>query len=112
MVSFDPNIGLFKYASTVSELEDLLKRRVDLVTETALFPWVKTVSIVKKFLYMREKPKDRGRLLHINEAIANIHNLLTSKARVPDSLKENQAHALYYLSSRFVKKWTKPTQLS
>lgn len=28
---------------------------------------------------MREKPKDRGRLLHINEAIANIHNFLIGK---------------------------------
>lgn len=50
MVSFDPNIGLFKYASTVSELEDLLKRRVDLVTETALFPWVKDSANREKVL--------------------------------------------------------------
>ena len=28
---------------------------------------------------MREKPKDNGRLLHINEAIDNIHNFLTDK---------------------------------
>lgn len=52
---------------------------------------------------MREKPKDRGRLLHINEAIANIHNLLTSKARVPDFLLGNQAHALYYLTADLLK---------
>lgn len=55
MVSFDPNVGLFKYASIVSELEDLLKRGVDLVTETALFPWVKdSVNREKVLIYERK----------------------------------------------------------
>ncbi len=52
MVSFDINVGLFKYASIVSELEDLLKKSVDLVTESALFPWVKdSVNREKILIY-------------------------------------------------------------
>ncbi len=55
LVSFDNNVGLFKYASMVSDLEDMLKRGVDLVSETALFPWVKdSVNHEKRLIYERE----------------------------------------------------------
>jgi predicted nucleotidyltransferase len=55
LVSFDENVGLMKYASMVSDLELLLKKGVDLVSETALFPWVKdSVNLDKKLIYERE----------------------------------------------------------
>lgn len=55
LVSFDENVGLMKYASMVSDLESLLKKGVDLVSETALFPWVKdSVNLDKKLIYERE----------------------------------------------------------
>lgn len=52
LVSFDDNVGLFKYASIVSDLEVLLQKGVDLVTETSLFPWVRqTVEEDKILIY-------------------------------------------------------------
>lgn len=55
LVSFDDNIGLFKYASIVSDLENLLQKGVDLVTETSLFPWVReTVNNDKILIYERK----------------------------------------------------------
>ncbi len=35
LVNFNNNVRLFKYASMVSDLEEMLKRSVDHVTETA-----------------------------------------------------------------------------
>lgn len=55
MVSFDDNVGLFKYASIVSDLENLLQRGVDLVTETSLFPWVKEAANKDKILIYERK---------------------------------------------------------
>ncbi|MBD5356345.1 MAG: nucleotidyltransferase [Bacteroides sp.] len=55
MVSFDDNVGLFKYASIVSDLENLLQKGVDLVTETALFPWVKETANKDKILIYERK---------------------------------------------------------
>ncbi len=55
LVSFDNNVRLFKYASMVRDLEEILKRGVDLVSETALFPWVKdSVNHEKQLIYERE----------------------------------------------------------
>jgi len=55
LVNFDNNVGLLKYASMANDLEDLLKRGVDLVSETALFPWVKdNVNHEKQLIYERE----------------------------------------------------------
>lgn len=55
LVSFDDNVGLFKYASIVSDLENILQRGVDLVTETSLFPWVReTVNNDKILIYERK----------------------------------------------------------
>lgn len=55
LVSFDNGVGLLKYASMVSDLEDMLKRGVDLVSESALFPWVKdNVNNEKRLIYERE----------------------------------------------------------
>lgn len=55
LVDFDNNVGLFKYASMVNDLENLLKKSVDLVSETALFPWVKdSVNQDKQLIYERK----------------------------------------------------------
>lgn len=55
LVVFDKNVGLFKYASIVSDLEMLLKQGVDLVTETSLLPWVKdSVNNDKILIYERK----------------------------------------------------------
>lgn len=55
LVNFDNNVGLFKYASMVSDLENMLKRGVDLVSETAIFPWVRdSVNHEKQLIYERE----------------------------------------------------------
>ncbi len=55
LVNFDNNVGLMKYASMVSDLEEMLKRGVDLVSETSLFPWVKeSVDLEKQLIYERE----------------------------------------------------------
>lgn len=57
LVKFDPdgNVGLFKHASMISDLENLLKKSVDLVSEGSLFPWVKeNVDNDKILIYERE----------------------------------------------------------
>ncbi len=55
LVSFDNNVGLFKFSSIASDLEEILKRGVDLVSETALFPWVRdSVNHEKQLLYERK----------------------------------------------------------
>lgn len=55
LVSFDDNVGLLKYSSMVSDLENLLRKGVDLVSETSLFPWVKeSVNKDKTLIYERE----------------------------------------------------------
>ena len=58
LVVFDKNakISLFKYANIICQLEALLKRKVDLVEEGTLFPFVQqTVSEDKILIYMSEK---------------------------------------------------------
>ncbi len=55
IVTFDDNVGLFKYASMVSDLERLLQRGVDLVTESALFPWVRQTADNDKILIYDRK---------------------------------------------------------
>ena len=57
LVKFDPegNVGLFKHASMISDLETLLKKSVDLVSEGSLFPWVKeNVDKDKILIYERK----------------------------------------------------------
>lgn len=55
LVSFDDNVGLLKYSSMVLDLENLLRKGVDLASETALFPWVKeSVNKDKTLIYERE----------------------------------------------------------
>lgn len=57
LVSFDPDsrVGLFKHASMISELEDLMKKTVDLVPDGSLFPWVQpNVDQEKILIYERE----------------------------------------------------------
>lgn len=54
LVNFDSGVGLFKYASIQRDLEEILKFPVDLVSETALFPWVKPdVDLTKRLIYTR-----------------------------------------------------------
>ena len=55
LVSFDEGVGLFKYASILSDLEDILKKAVDLVSETALLPWVKDDVEKDKILIYERK---------------------------------------------------------
>lgn len=57
LVKFDPKaeVGLLEHASMSMDLEDILKRAVDLVTEGTLFPWVKEeVERDKILIYERE----------------------------------------------------------
>jgi predicted nucleotidyltransferase len=44
LVEFEPRapIGLLKFASLTAELEQLLHRKVDLVTKSGLKPWLRT----------------------------------------------------------------------
>lgn len=57
MVDFDKGVGLFKYASILDDLQKILKRGVDLVTETSLFPWVKDNVNDEKILIYERKAK-------------------------------------------------------
>ena len=43
LVQFDPHaqVGLFEHASMVMDLESILRRAVDLVTDGTLLPWVR-----------------------------------------------------------------------
>lgn len=57
LVKFDPDsqVGLFKHAAMISDLEDLLKKSVDLVSESSLFPWVReNVDKDKILIYERK----------------------------------------------------------
>ncbi len=55
LVTFDEGVGLFKYASMQSDLEDILKKDIDLVSETSLLPWVKeSVLNDRVLIYERE----------------------------------------------------------
>ncbi|MDE6645226.1 MAG: nucleotidyltransferase family protein [Muribaculaceae bacterium] len=55
LVNFDDNVSLFKYAAMTEELEDLLKRAVDLVSESSLFSWVRpSVEHDRILIYERE----------------------------------------------------------
>ena len=55
LVSFDDCVGIFKYASIISDLEDLLKKAVDLVSETSLLPWIKENVEKEKILIYERK---------------------------------------------------------
>lgn len=55
LVTFDDNVGLFKYASMIDDLERLLNKTVDIVSESSLFSWVKpSVDKDKILIYERE----------------------------------------------------------
>ncbi|MDE6691955.1 MAG: nucleotidyltransferase domain-containing protein [Muribaculaceae bacterium] len=57
LVKFDPDgqVGLFKHAAMISDLESLLKKSVDLVSEGSLFPWVReNVDKDKILIYERK----------------------------------------------------------
>lgn len=54
LVDFDEGVGLFKYSSILTELEDLLQRSVDLVSSNSLFPWIReSVNNDKILIYER-----------------------------------------------------------
>lgn len=56
LVNYDRSqpIGLFKIAGMSVDLEELLERKVDLVEEKCLFPWVvDSVNRDKKLIYAR-----------------------------------------------------------
>ena len=55
LVSFDDSVGLFKYAAIMSDLEELLNKTVDLVSETSLLPWVKDEVEKEKVLIYERK---------------------------------------------------------
>lgn len=60
LVAFDNSVGLFKYADIMSDLEELLNKTVDLVSETSLLPWVKDeVEKEKVLIYEREAKRQR-----------------------------------------------------
>jgi predicted nucleotidyltransferase len=57
LVQFDPHaqVGLFEHASMVMDLESILRRAVDLVTDGTLLPWVREQADRDKILiYERE----------------------------------------------------------
>lgn len=55
LVQFDGTVGLFKYASISSDLEELLGRNVDLVGNGTLFPWVRDEVERDKILIYERK---------------------------------------------------------
>lgn len=57
LVKFDPdaNVGLFKHAAMIRDLEAILCRAVDLVTEGTLFPWVNEQIEKDKILIYERK---------------------------------------------------------
>ncbi len=57
IVCFDPKaqVGIFKHIAMNQELEALLQREVDLVTDGSLLPWIKdSVDKDKILIYERE----------------------------------------------------------
>lgn len=55
LVDFDAGVGLFKYSSMIEDIENLLKKAVDLVSSTSLFPWIKdSVEHDKILIYERK----------------------------------------------------------
>lgn len=55
LVAFEEGVGLFKYASMVNDLQDLLQKSIDLVSETSLLPWVReSVEKEKVLIYERK----------------------------------------------------------
>ena len=59
LVKFDASqkVGLFKHASMIDDLQRLLQRAVDLVSDTTIFPWVKSnVDNDKILIYERKAP--------------------------------------------------------
>ena len=57
LVRFDPKakVSLFKHIAMIAELESLMNRDVDLVTDGTLFPWIEeTVNSEKILMYERE----------------------------------------------------------
>ena len=55
LVEFDEGVGLFKYASMTEEIEAIFKKAVDLVSTTALFPWVRNSVDADKILIYERK---------------------------------------------------------
>lgn len=57
LVRFDPDgqVGLFQHAAMISDLESLLKKSVDLVSENTLFPWVRENVDKEKILIYERK---------------------------------------------------------
>ena len=57
LVQFDPSakVSLFDHVGMVRELEEILRRAVDLVTDGTLFPWIKPyVDNDKVLIYERK----------------------------------------------------------
>ncbi len=57
LVQFDPEakVSLFDHVGMALELEDILRRAVDLVTDGTLFPWIKpSVDNDKILIYERK----------------------------------------------------------
>ena len=55
LVDFDEGVSLMKYSSMIGDLEKLLHKAIDLVSSSALFPWVRpSVDEDKILIYERE----------------------------------------------------------
>ena len=75
LISFIPGAKMgLKFFGMINDLEDKLQRPVDLVVEGDLLPFAKKLSILTKFLFMREQTRDKDRLEHIIEAIENVES--------------------------------------
>lgn len=54
LVEFDEGVGLMKYSRIARDLETILKRSVDLVSESSLLPWVRpSVATERILIYER-----------------------------------------------------------
>ena len=80
IVSLDKSkpIGL-KFFGMWSDLEELLGRKVDLVSEGTLLPFAKESAERDKILCMRERIRDKSRLEHILQAIERIRRYTKGK---------------------------------
>lgn len=55
LVTLDDGVGLFKFAAMNLDLEELLKKAVDLVSDQSLLPWVQSsVNEDRLLIYERE----------------------------------------------------------
>lgn len=58
LVKFDPEarIGLFTYSRIINDLEDIAHKKIDLVEDGTLYPWVRE-SVENEKILIYERPR-------------------------------------------------------